>query len=188
MSVPYSKTEVQLTRNKQQNTIKNKCKDMKKISFVVFVFLCFVVGLLPSSSLTQMQQWEKFALLAGRSWEVPTTSNQPSRRPWAPLVKCQQGQEAYSGAGLLNGATLSEAVRGKYKCYHKYEYKYITNVESTAICGCHCFLLLDNHSNHINSINSYHRQVIQELVWSEITIPIGPDRSFLVRLLKSFSN
>ena len=188
MLVPYNKTEVQLTRNKQQNTIKKQMQRNEKNCICCFSFLCFVVGLLPSSSLTQMQQWEKFALLAGRSWEVPTTSNQPSRRPWAPLVKCQQGQEAYSGAGLLNGATLSEAVRGKYKCYHKYEYKYITNVESTAICGCHCFLLLDNHSNNINSINSYHRQVIQELVWSEITIPTGPDRSFLVRLLKSSSN
>ena len=153
-----------------------------------FSFLCFVVGLLPSSSLTQMQQWEKFALLAGRSWEVPTTSNQPSRRPWAPLVKCQQGQEAYSGAGLLNGATLSEAVRGKYKCYHKYEYKYITNVESTAICGCHCFLLLDNHSNHINSINSYHRQVIQELVWSDIMYPDPTFRSDCLNPLQTELN
>ena len=89
MSVPYNKTEVQLTRNKQQNTIKKQMQRNEKNCICCFSFLCFVVGLLPSSSLTQMQQWEKFALLAGRSWEVPTTSNQPSRRPWAPLVKCQ---------------------------------------------------------------------------------------------------
>ena len=46
MSVLYSKTEVQLTRNKQQNTLKSKCKEMKKIVFVVFffVFCCWLTA------------------------------------------------------------------------------------------------------------------------------------------------
>ena len=44
MSVPYNKTEVQLTRNKQQNTTKNKCKEMKKIVFVVFLFCVLLLA------------------------------------------------------------------------------------------------------------------------------------------------
>ena len=121
MSVPYSKTEVQLTRNKQKATkykqIYKKrptnCKVDEIICILFFVFCCCLTAVLRFDTNAAMGK-----VCSSCREELGSANN---KQPTFQKALGATRKVSVGAAGLLNMATLSETVRGKYKYNYKYE-------------------------------------------------------------------
>ena len=101
----------------------------------VFCFLCFVVALL--TAVLRFDTNAAMGKVCSSCREELGSAN--NKQPTFQKALGATRKVSVGAAGLLNWATLSETVRGKYKYNHKYEYKYIIKVESTAICSVTVF-------------------------------------------------
>ena len=130
------------------------------------------------------------------------------------LIQFKNYQIFTLNSGLINSMKTfqmpeeeSDPIQNKSLCTSDLNYSESNQPNNTAFRGPSMqnqtfknqfFVMFKNYQTNYESFLfipsaqfCYHRQAIQELVWSEITTGphrIPPDHSFLVRLLKSSSN